>query len=179
MSIKDIKKTLIIESEFYGIVASTIGAVIATAYHNWGISSANKTLIEGSFERTIEHSIPWNQILILFAIFIIIGFIAVFLSKDKIEGISIAEGIQKMIKCRKYKIRIRDKAEAMKKLIIKNIEKIYGKNDNKVYALNGIDLEIQPGKFTAIVGQSGSGKSTLLHCMAGLDKTNEWKCIYR
>ncbi|WP_243239966.1 ABC transporter permease [Romboutsia sp. 1001285H_161024_C4] len=93
MSIKDIKKTLIIESEFYGIVASTIGAVIATAYHNWGISSANKTLIEGSFERTIEHSIPWNQILILFAIFIIIGFIAVFLSKDKIEGISIAEGI--------------------------------------------------------------------------------------
>ncbi|WP_195237035.1 ABC transporter ATP-binding protein [Romboutsia sp. 1001285H_161024_C4] len=58
----------------------------------------------------------------------------------------------------------------MKKLIIKNIEKIYGKNDNKVYALNGIDLEIQPGKFTAIVGQSGSGKSTLLHCMAGLDK---------
>ncbi|MCH1959881.1 ABC transporter ATP-binding protein [Romboutsia hominis] len=58
----------------------------------------------------------------------------------------------------------------MKKLIIKNIEKIYGKNDNKVYALNGIDLEIQPGKFTAIVGQSGSGKSTLLHCMAGIDK---------
>ncbi|MGX9755350.1 ABC transporter ATP-binding protein [Clostridioides difficile] len=58
----------------------------------------------------------------------------------------------------------------MKKLIIKNIEKVYGKGDNKVYALNGIDLEIQPHKFTTIVGQSGSGKSTLLHCMAGLDK---------
>ncbi|KKY01595.1 ABC transporter ATP-binding protein [Paraclostridium benzoelyticum] len=58
----------------------------------------------------------------------------------------------------------------MKKLIIKNIEKIYGKEDNKVYALNGIDLEIEPNKFIAIIGPSGSGKSTLLHCMAGLDK---------
>ncbi|MEX6586263.1 ABC transporter ATP-binding protein [Paraclostridium bifermentans] len=58
----------------------------------------------------------------------------------------------------------------MKKLIIKNIEKIYGKEDNKIYALNGIDLEIEPNKFTAIIGPSGSGKSTLLHCMAGLDK---------
>ncbi|MBY2230654.1 ABC transporter ATP-binding protein [Clostridioides difficile] len=58
----------------------------------------------------------------------------------------------------------------MKKLAIKNMKKVYGKGDNKVYALNGIDLEIQPNKFTTIVGQSGSGKSTLLHCMAGLDK---------
>ncbi|MEG1410163.1 MAG: ABC transporter ATP-binding protein [Terrisporobacter sp.] len=63
----------------------------------------------------------------------------------------------------------------MKKLVIKNIEKIYGKNDNKICALNNIDLEIQPGKFTAIVGQSGSGKSTLLHCMAGLDKPTSGK----
>nr|WP_312983425.1 ABC transporter ATP-binding protein [Clostridioides sp.] len=65
----------------------------------------------------------------------------------------------------------------MKKLTIKNIEKIYGKDDNKVYALNGIDLEIQPHKFTAIVGQSGSGKSTLLHCMAGIDKPTSGKVL--
>ncbi len=65
----------------------------------------------------------------------------------------------------------------MKKLTIKNIEKVYGKDDNKVYALNGIDLEIQPRKFTAIVGQSGSGKSTLLHCMAGLDKPTSGKVL--
>ncbi|HBG3259573.1 TPA: ABC transporter ATP-binding protein [Clostridioides difficile] len=63
----------------------------------------------------------------------------------------------------------------MKKLAIENIRKVYGKGDNKVYALNGIDLEIQPNKFTTIVGQSGSGKSTLLHCMAGLDKPTDGK----
>ncbi len=63
----------------------------------------------------------------------------------------------------------------MKKLAIENIKKVYGKGDNKVYALNGIDLEIQSNKFTTIVGQSGSGKSTLLHCMAGLDKPTDGK----
>lgn len=93
MSIKDIKKILIIEIEFYGMVASTIGAIIAIAYHNWGIASTNKTIIAGSFERTIEHSIPLKQILMLFAIFSIIGLVAVYLSKDKIEGTSITDGI--------------------------------------------------------------------------------------
>ncbi len=58
----------------------------------------------------------------------------------------------------------------MKNLRVKNIKKIYGKDENKVNALDGIDLEIEPHKFTAIIGASGSGKSTLLHCMAGLDK---------
>lgn len=93
MSIKDIKKILIIESEFYGIVASTIGALIATAYQYIGISNANKSLIEGSFERTMEFNVPWNQILILFAIFIIIGFVSVYVSKDKLYKASITEGI--------------------------------------------------------------------------------------
>jgi putative ABC transport system permease protein len=93
MSIKDIKRILIIESEFYGLVASTIGAIIATIYHNWGISRTNQTLLAGGFERTIEHNIPLNQILILFTIFIIMGLVAVYLSKDEIEGTSITEGI--------------------------------------------------------------------------------------
>lgn len=59
----------------------------------------------------------------------------------------------------------------MKKSIrVDNIKKIYGKGENAAKAIDGITLEIESGKFTAIVGQSGSGKSTLLHCMAGLDK---------
>lgn len=53
---------------------------------------------------------------------------------------------------------------------MKNITKIYGEGDQKVYALNDIDLEIEEGTFVAIVGKSGSGKSTLLHVMGGLEK---------
>lgn len=58
----------------------------------------------------------------------------------------------------------------MKKLRVEKLKKIYGKGESEVYALAGIDIEIEQQKFTVIVGQSGSGKSTLLHCMAGLDK---------
>ena len=58
----------------------------------------------------------------------------------------------------------------MKTVKISNLTKIYGKGENEVIAIDKINLEIQPNKFTAIIGPSGSGKSTLLHCMAGLDK---------
>ncbi|WP_195947909.1 ABC transporter ATP-binding protein [Paraclostridium bifermentans] len=63
----------------------------------------------------------------------------------------------------------------MKTLITIDLRKIYGKGDSKVKAIDGITLEIEPHKFTAIIGQSGSGKSTLLHCMAGLDKPTSGK----
>ncbi|HDF5578069.1 TPA: ABC transporter ATP-binding protein [Clostridioides difficile] len=58
----------------------------------------------------------------------------------------------------------------MKILKVIDIKKIYGKGENEIKAVDGITLEIEPHKFSAIIGQSGSGKSTLLHCMAGLDK---------
>ncbi|CEN24548.1 ABC transporter ATP-binding protein [Paraclostridium sordellii] len=58
----------------------------------------------------------------------------------------------------------------MKRLKVSNLKKIYGIGESKVHAIDGINIEIEPNKFTAIIGPSGSGKSTLLHCMAGLDK---------
>ncbi|CEQ20998.1 ABC transporter ATP-binding protein [[Clostridium] sordellii] len=58
----------------------------------------------------------------------------------------------------------------MKRLKVSNLKKTYGKGESKVHAIDGINIEIEPNKFTAIIGPSGSGKSTLLHCMAGLDK---------
>lgn len=93
MSTKSIKKILIIESELYGMVASIIGSVIATANYNYNIANLNKLILDGGYTRTVEYSIPLTQIIILFAIFIIMGFISIYVSKDKIEGTSIVECI--------------------------------------------------------------------------------------
>jgi putative ABC transport system ATP-binding protein len=50
-----------------------------------------------------------------------------------------------------------------------DLVKTYGKGDAVVQALDGVNVEFEHGRFTAVMGPSGSGKSTLMHCMAGLD----------
>lgn len=57
----------------------------------------------------------------------------------------------------------------------KNLKKIYGKGENEVHALAGIDISINKGEFVAVVGTSGSGKTTLLHMLGGLDYPTEGK----
>jgi len=52
---------------------------------------------------------------------------------------------------------------------VKDLKKIYNSSEVKVHALNGIDLKIEEGEFTAIVGPSGSGKTTFLNMLGGLD----------
>lgn len=65
----------------------------------------------------------------------------------------------------------------MSQIVVNNIKKYYGKKDNIVKAVDGISLEVENGKFTAVIGTSGSGKSTLLHCLAGLDKPTSGEVI--
>jgi len=51
----------------------------------------------------------------------------------------------------------------------RGVTKTYGDGQAAVTAVDGVDLDIPAGSFTAVMGPSGSGKSTLMHCMAGLD----------
>ena len=51
----------------------------------------------------------------------------------------------------------------------RGLVKEYGSGATAVRALDGVDLDIASGLFTAVMGPSGSGKSTLMHCLAGLD----------
>ncbi len=52
----------------------------------------------------------------------------------------------------------------------RDLTKTYGTGAAAVHALDGVDVDLAPGRFTAVMGPSGSGKSTLMHCLAGLDR---------
>ena len=56
---------------------------------------------------------------------------------------------------------------------VQNLKKTFGKGANKVEALRGIDLNVEKGSFTAIIGASGSGKTTLLNIIGGMDVPDE------
>ena len=55
----------------------------------------------------------------------------------------------------------------------KNLTKTYGSGSNKVVALDHVNLSLEKGSFTAVVGASGSRKSTLLHLLGGVDRATE------
>ena len=58
---------------------------------------------------------------------------------------------------------------------VQDLVKYYQNGENIVKAVDHTDLNIERGKFTAIVGRSGSGKSTLLHMLGGLDRPDSGK----
>jgi putative ABC transport system ATP-binding protein len=52
---------------------------------------------------------------------------------------------------------------------VRNLTKTYGTGQAQVVALDDVSIDLEAGRFTAVMGPSGSGKSTLMHCCAGLD----------
>ena len=60
---------------------------------------------------------------------------------------------------------------------INNVVKGYTRGKQRVDVLHGIDLEVQPGEFLALMGPSGSGKTTLLNLIGGLDKPDKGEVI--
>ena len=54
-------------------------------------------------------------------------------------------------------------------IALKGITKVYGTGHAAVHALRGIDMNIGPGEFVAVMGPSGSGKSTCMNILGCLD----------
>ena len=67
----------------------------------------------------------------------------------------------------------------MSEAIIRTTEltKSYSSGDVTTHALRGVDLEIQKGSFTCIIGPSGHGKSTLMHLVGGLDRPTQGSVV--
>ncbi|MDD4000866.1 MAG: ABC transporter ATP-binding protein [Bacilli bacterium] len=63
-------------------------------------------------------------------------------------------------------------------VILEDVNKDYGENENIVHALRDVNLRIENGKLTAIIGKSGSGKSTLMNMIGALDKPTSGEVFF-
>jgi lipoprotein-releasing system ATP-binding protein len=68
----------------------------------------------------------------------------------------------------------------MNKLLeVRGLSKTYGSGSNRLEVLSGIDLDLQAGTTTALIGASGAGKSTLLHLLGALDRPTSGTVCFR
>jgi len=66
-------------------------------------------------------------------------------------------------------VRVASTAEVQPVIRVEDVHKYYSLGETQVHALRGINLEIAPGEFVAIMGASGSGKSTFMNLLGCLD----------
>ena len=64
-------------------------------------------------------------------------------------------------------------------LEVRDLCKIYGGVSNRLEVLSGINLDLQSGTTTALIGASGAGKSTLLHLLGALDRPTSGSVCFR
>jgi putative ABC transport system ATP-binding protein len=74
---------------------------------------------------------------------------------------------------------LRSAATAIPVFHVRGLTKIYGEGTAEVRALDGVDLDLNPGEFVVLLGPSGSGKTTLLNQLGGLDLPTAGELRYR
>jgi putative ABC transport system ATP-binding protein len=62
-------------------------------------------------------------------------------------------------------------------VVAQDVRRRFGEGAAAVDALDGIDVDFERGRFSAIMGPSGSGKSTLMHILAGLDRPTSGQVV--
>jgi putative ABC transport system ATP-binding protein len=60
---------------------------------------------------------------------------------------------------------------------VQNVVKVYQRDSQHITVLDGLNLEVPPGEFLALMGPSGSGKTTLLNLIAGIDRATAGRVV--
>jgi len=67
----------------------------------------------------------------------------------------------------------------MSLLRMRGVHRVFSRGPEVVHALSGVDLDVESGRITAVIGASGSGKTTLLNLAGGVDRPTEGEIHFR